>query len=229
MISGQALLAQTTGELIRWDWITRNADDIWERTVEHLALTGIAIGAGFLISLALSVVALRVRRTYSPITRSAAIIYTIPSIALFPALIPFTGIDILTASIGLTLYTLLMFVRNIVAGLEGVPDDIVDAARGMGYTRRRLFLEIELPLAIPVVIAGFRIATVTTIGLVTITGLFGMGGLGFFIFDGMIRNFFITELLVGAVGALVLALIFDGLFVALGAVLTPWARRAEAS
>lgn len=219
-----APLAQA-GALIRWDWITRNAGDIWARTVEHLTLTGVAVGLGFVISLALALVALRNRRLYAPITATAGVLYTIPSIALFPVLVPFTGIGMLTAEIGLVAYTLLILVRNIVAGLEGVPADVLDAADGMGYGRLRRFLEIELPLALPVIVAGLRIATVTTVGLVTITGLFGLGGLGFYIFDGMQRNMFLTELLVGAVGSFALALLLDAVLLGAERVLTPWAAR----
>lgn len=218
-------LAQAGQPFIRWDWIARNSDQIWDRTVQHLTLTGLSVGIGFVLSLVLSVIALRYRRSYEPITSTASVLYTIPSIALFPVLIGLgTGIGILTGVIGLVLYTLLILIRNTVAALEGVPDDVVEAARGMGYGRRRLFAEIQLPLALPVIVAGLRIATVTTVGLVTITGLFGLGGLGFFIFDGFQRNMFITELLVGSLGSFVLALVLDALILGVERLLTPWNR-----
>ncbi|MBW3621321.1 MAG: ABC transporter permease subunit [Actinobacteria bacterium] len=183
---------------------------------------------GFAIAMVLSVAAIRYRRLYGPITATAGVIFTIPSFALFFVLAPFTGLTVLTAEIGLVLYTLLVLVRNTVAGLDGVPEDVKEAARGMGYTRNRLFLEIELPLAIPVIIAGLRIATVTTVGLVTITALITFGGLGRFIIDGLQQNLFVPKLVVGALGPTLLALALDGLLLLLQRAITPWSRRAAA-
>lgn len=220
------ILAQTSGG-IRWSWIPDHLDDIWIRTIEHLQLTSISVAVGFVISMVLSVVAVRYRRAYGPITATAGVMFTIPSIALFPLLVPYTGLGFLTAVIGLTLYTLLILVRNIVAGLDGVPDEVKEAATGMGYTRNRMFLEIELPLALPVIIAGLRIATVTTIGLVTITGLIGLGGLGFFIFDGL-SSLFIPKLVVGALLPTLMAMLVDGALLLLERSLTPWSQRAVA-
>ncbi len=211
-----------------WAWIPEHADEILQRTLQHLQLTFIPVGIGLVISLVLAVVAIRNERLYGPITRTTGVLYTIPSVALFPLLLPYTGLGTDTAVIVLTAYTLLILVRNIVAGLEGVPDDVLEAAEGMGYAPARRFLEIDLPLALPVIIAGIRITVVTTIGLVTITGLIGLGGLGFFIFSGFTSNFFIPELTVGAVGPLLLALAFDGLLNGLERLLTPWSRRAAA-
>jgi len=144
--------------LIDWAWIVDHLDDMWDRTVEHVVLTGLAVGIGLVVSVALSVVALRFRRTYAPISWTSGVLYTIPSIALFAFLVPFTGLSLLTAEIGLVSYTLLILIRNIVAGIDGVPASVVEAARAMGYTERRLFWEIQLPLAVPVVMAGIRIA-----------------------------------------------------------------------
>jgi osmoprotectant transport system permease protein len=220
------LVAQASQPLIRWSWIGDNLGRIWDRTLEHLLLTAAAVGIGFVLSLGLSVIALRHRRTYAPITSTASVLYTVPSIALFPLLVPFFGLSFTTAEIGLVMYTLLILVRNIVAGLDGVPADVKEAAAGMGYRRSRLLWEVELPLALPVIAAGLRIATVTTVGLVTITGLIGLGGLGFFIFDGFARNMFLTELLIGSLGSFVLALVLDGALLAAERLLTPWTRRA---
>jgi osmoprotectant transport system permease protein len=150
-------------------------------------------------------------------------LYTIPSLALFSILVPITGLSVLTAEIGLIGYTLLILIRNIVAGIDGVDPAIKEAAIGMGYTRRRVLLQIEVPLAMPVIIAGIRIASVTTIGLVTVTALIGQGGLGFFILQGL-RRFFTTEIMVGAVMSVVLAVVIDMLLVLLQRVLTPWVR-----
>ncbi len=208
------------------EWLSRNSDAIVRRGVEHLQLTGISIALGLAISIVLAVVALRYRWTYRPITVTTGIVFTIPSIALFPILRPYFGLTATTAIIGLTLYTLLFLVRNIIVGLEGVPADVVEAAEGQGYAPTRLFVEVQLPLALPVIIAGIRIATVTTIGLVTITGLIGYGGFGFFIFDGLRSNLYLPKLLVGALAPMVLALVADALLLLLERALTPWSRRA---
>jgi len=220
------IFAQTDEPFVRWDWVGRNLDDLWAATQEHIILTVIAVGVGLVLSLALSMVALRWRRTYTPITWVTGVLYTIPSLALFAFLVPITGLTKLTAEIGLVSYTLLILIRNIVAGIDGVPQDVLEAARGMGYTPRRMFLDIQLPLAMPVIIAGIRIATVTTIGLVTITALIGEGGLGFFILRGL--QFFsaigTTQILAGTVLSVALAIAADLGLLGLERVLTPWAR-----
>jgi osmoprotectant transport system permease protein len=220
------VLAQDTAPA--GQWLRQNADAIVRRGVEHLQLTGISIALGLVISVVLSVIALRYRRAYRPITLATGIVFTIPSIALFPILRPYFGLTATTAIVGLTLYTLLFLVRNIIVGIEGVPAEVVEAAEGQGYARNRLFLEVQLPLALPVIIAGVRIATVTTIGLVTITGLIGYGGFGFFIFDGLRSNLYLPKLLVGALAPMVMALVADGLLQLLERALTPWSRRSAA-
>ena len=221
------IVAQTNEPFVRWDWVGRNLDELWAATQEHIILTVIAVGVGLVLSLALSLVALRWRRTYTPITWVTGVLYAIPSLALFAFLVPITGLTKLTAEIGLVSYTLLILIRNIVAGIDGVPEDVLEAARGMGYTPRRMFLDIQLPLAMPVIIAGIRIATVTTIGLVTITALIGEGGLGFFILRGL--QFFsaigTTQILAGTVLSVALAIAADLGLLGLERVLTPWARR----
>lgn len=209
---------------IRWDWVFDHLDEVWERTIEHVSLTLIAVIVGFVISVVLSLVIRRWRVTYGPITWTAGIIYTIPSLALFAFLVPVTGLSTLTAQIGLVGYTLLILIRNIVAGLDGVDPNVKEAAVGMGYTSRRMFLDVELPLAMPVIIAGLRIATVTTIGLVTVTALIGQGGYGKFILSGLNR-FFTTEIVLGAALSVVLAVTADVGLVALQRALTPWARK----
>jgi osmoprotectant transport system permease protein len=208
----------------RWDWVFDHLDLIWEKTAEHIVLTGIALGVGLAMSLVLSLVALRFPWTYPPITWATGVLYTIPSLALFAFLVPITGITILTAEIGLVSYTLLILVRNIVAGIQGVDPAVKEAALGMGYGRRKLFLEIELPLALPVILAGVRIAAVTTIGLVTITALIGQGGLGYFILNGLTR-FFNTEIVLGTALSVILAVVVDMLLVLGERLLTPWAAK----
>jgi osmoprotectant transport system permease protein len=231
VIGSLVIFAQADEPFVRWDWVGRNLDELWAATQEHIVLTVIAVGVGLILSLGLSLVALRWRKTYTPITWIAGVLYTIPSLALFAFLVPITGLTKLTAEIGLISYTLLILIRNIVAGIDGVPQEVLEAARGMGYTPRRLFTDIQLPLAMPVIIAGVRIATVTTIGLVTITALIGEGGLGFFILRGM--QFFsaigTTQILAGTVLSVALAVIADLGLLALERALTPWSRRRAAN
>ncbi|OFW63924.1 MAG: hypothetical protein A2135_09455 [Actinobacteria bacterium RBG_16_67_15] len=209
---------------VDWGWIVDHLDEIRDKVVEHLALTGIALAVGLAISMVLALIGLRFPRTLAPITWTAAGLYTIPSLALFAFLVPITGFTTLTAEIGLVSYTLLILIRNIVAGIQGVDPAVVEAARGMGYGQRRLLLEIEIPLALPVIMAGLRIAAVTTVGLVTITALIGQGGVGFFILRGLNR-FFETEIVLGTALSVLLAVLLDLSLAALGRLLSPWARR----
>jgi osmoprotectant transport system permease protein len=211
--------------VIDWEWAVGHLDDLAWRTLQHLIFTGIAVGAGFAISLGLAIVALRRRRLRGAIVTASGVLYTIPSLALFAALVPITGLSILTAEIPLTLYTLLIFLRNILAGLDGVPADVIEAADAMGYTGRARLVRVELPLALPLVIAGVRLASVSTIGLVTVSGILGdrFGGLGFFIFEGY-AHVFPTEVLFGAVPSVVLALLVDVVLQRIQRRLTPWTR-----
>jgi osmoprotectant transport system permease protein len=211
-------------ELIRWSWIVDNRAEIYERLMEHLQLTVIAVVIGLVISFPLAVFAYRHGKAYAPITIFTGILYTIPSLALFAFLVPYTGLSTTTAEIGLVSYTLLILIRNIVAGLVGVPADAKEAAVGMGYSKRQLLWRVELPLALPVILAGVRLATVTTIGLVTVAALIGKGGLGYFILTGFDRDF-TTAMLVGALLSLFVAVIVDAGLVLLERILTPWSRR----
>jgi osmoprotectant transport system permease protein len=209
--------------LIRWDWLAARLDMLAFRTLEHLWLTVLAVSIGFAISFALALFIRRRPGTYEPISATAGIIYSIPSLALFGLLVPITGLTVLTAQIALVGYTLLILVRNTVAGLAGVPPEVREAALAMGYTGLGRLLRVELPLALPVIIAGLRIATVTTIGLVTVAALIGQGGLGYLITDGL-RRFFPTLYLTGAILSVLLAIAIDALFVGLQRLTTPWAR-----
>jgi osmoprotectant transport system permease protein len=212
----------TEGEpLIRWDWIAGHLDEIGQRLVEHVELTVIAIAVGLVIAFALALLIIRRPRLEGPVTSVTGTLYTIPSLALFVLLIPYTGLSILTAEIGLVSYTLLILIRNIVSGIRGVPADAREAAIGMGYTPRQRLWRVEVPLAMAAIIAGVRIATISTIGLVTVTALIGQGGFGYFILIG-IQRAFSTELLVGAVCSVLLAIGADALLVLLQRRLTPW-------
>jgi len=224
MRDAPTVLASDRNSLVWWDWVWDHLDDVWTRTVEHVQLTVIALVVGFAISSVLSLIAVRYRWTYGPITWFGSVLYTIPSLALFTLLIPFTGLGILAAEIALVSYTILILVRNIVAGLDGVPREVRDAADGMGYTRRRRLWQVELPLALPTIVAGLRIASVTVIGLVTLTALIGNGGYGAFINDGLNRSFS-TPIVLGAFLSVVLAGVVDVAFALLERQLTPWSRR----
>jgi len=216
----------TPGEpLIQWDWIASHLDEFAFRLGEHVELTVIAVVVGFVIAFALSLLILRLPRAEGPITWVTGTLYTIPSLALFALLIPYTGLTVLTAEIGLVGYTLLIFINNIVRGIRGVPADVREAAVGMGYTPREVLWRIELPLAAAVIIAGTRVATVSTIGLVTVTALIGQGGFGFLILIGL-QRFFTTELIAGAVLSVALAVVADALLVLLQRRLTPWTQLA---
>ena len=211
--------------MIDWPWIVDHLDELAGRTIQHLLLTAISVGVGFAISFALAIWSIRRRAVYGPVAAFAGILYTIPSLAMFPVLIPITGLSTLTAVIPLVLYTLLIFLRNIVAGFDAVPRDVLEAADGMGYTRSGRLWQVELPLALPLVVAGIRLASVSTIGLVTISGILGdrFGGLGFFIFEGYRRGF-PTEIFAGALPSILLAVAVDFALVAVQKRLTPWSR-----
>lgn len=218
------LLAQASSPLIDWEWISRNIGEIADRTWQHLSLTAVSVALGLIISLALTALALHRRWTYTPITWVTGLLYTIPSLALFALLVPVVGLNATNAVIALTSYTLLIIIRNLVAGIDSVPEAVLEAADGMGYTRRSRFWRMEVPLALPVIIAGLRIATVTTVGLVTVTAVLGLGGYGYFILRGL-NTFFWTQILVGVVLSVLLATLLDLGFVWLQRLLSPWARR----
>jgi osmoprotectant transport system permease protein len=182
--------------------------------------------AGFAISLTLAILALRRPGTVGPVTVVTGLLYTIPSLAAFAVLRPIFGLSLWTAVIPLATYTLLILYRNIVAGFRSVPPEIHEAALGMGYTPRARLLRVELPLAIPLIMAGVRLASVTLIGLVTVASVIGadkFGGFGQFITEGLQTNF-TTKIYLGAVLSVVLAFVMDGLLVWLERRMTPWVR-----
>jgi len=193
---------------------------------QHLFLTLLAVGIGLLITFVLAGLARAWRPLEGPLLALCGTLYAIPSLALFAALVPFTGFTTTTAEIGLVGYTLLILLRNLLTGLDAVPDEVRDAARGMGYGRWRLFTRVELPLALPALFAGIRVATVTTVGLVTVTVFIGEGGLGAMLMEGF-QNTFRTEELVGAVLVVALAVAADLVLVGAERMLTPWTRRAR--
>ena len=209
--------------LVIWPWVFSQFGNILHRIGEHLVLTGIAVGVGLVLSLAIGIFALRRPRFYVATTWVTGVLYTIPSLALFALLIPLTGLSLVTAEIGLISYTLLILIRSVVMGIASVPAEVREAAIGMGYTNNELLWRVELPLATGVILTGVRVATVTIVGLTTVTALIGQGGLGFFILDG-IQRFFSTPLIVGAALSVLLAITLDAALLFLQRVLTPWAR-----
>ena len=214
--------------MIRWDVIRGNLPLITAKIWEHVALTLVAVGVGLALSF-LVVIAIRDRRRLvGPVMGLFGVIYTIPSLALLAFLVPFTRLSFLTAEIALVGYTLLILARNILAGLEAVPRDVLEAADGMGYTRWRRLWQVELPLALPLVVAGIRIATVTTIGLVMVTALIGFGGLGQVMLRGYnFRND--TLVVVGFALTVALAIAADLGLGWLGRAVTPWSRARAAA
>jgi osmoprotectant transport system permease protein len=207
-----------------WAWFKDHWGDLfWPRVVEHIELTLIAVGIGFVIAMITALIAYRWEWFDTPAVGIYAFLYTIPSLAFFQLMVPFTGLTRLSAEIALVSYTLLILFRNIVTGLREVPPDALEAAQAMGLTRRQTLLRIELPLALPAIMAGLRIATVTTISLATVAAFIGVGGLGQPIFNA-IREGFKTQFLAAGVLAVLLALITDAVLVVIQRLLTPWAR-----
>jgi osmoprotectant transport system permease protein len=208
-------------------YVVDNWDTIMGYLGEHVRLTVGAVLIGSLIALPLALLARRSRLLGGAVLGFSTIVYTIPSLAMFAFVFPFTGLTTTTVLIGLTAYSLVILVRNFLVGLQGVPDDVQEAARGMGYGNLRRFLQIELPLALPAFMAGLRIATVSTVALVTVGVLVGHGGLGQLIYGGFNANFYRAEIVTGAVACVLLALVADLLLAGLERVLTPWARTAR--
>lgn len=229
-----AVVAQISRPFPDWEWFdARNVGELRELLVEHVILTALALLFGLLIAIPLAIAAVRWRRLYAPLLNFTGVLFTVPSAALFVLLLavlpssPPFGLRMGTSLIGLTIYTLLILFRNTVAGLDGVPRDVTEAATAMGYTSGRQLVRVELPLALPVIIAGVRIAAVTTIGLVTVTAFIGQGGLGQLFISGF-RMQYPMEVAVGLVVSVVLAVAVDLALVWLEHGLTPWSRARRA-
>jgi osmoprotectant transport system permease protein len=207
-----------------WDWVKLHWSDILQpRLLEHLQLTAIAVGIGFTIAFAAALLAHRKRWFETPFSTFSAFLYTIPSLALFQLLVPFTGLTVLTIEIGLVGYTLLILFRNILVGLQEVPREVLEAASGMGFTQRQILLRIELPLALPAISAGLRISVVTTISLATVAAYITPLGLGAPIFYGLQTDFTTQFVATGGL-AIAVAIAADAVLVVTQRALTPWAR-----
>ena len=208
------------------DWLRAHwGDTLQPALVQHIELSLIAVGIGFAIAFALALLGYRFRLLDPPIGVFADFLYTIPSLALFQLLVPLTGLTVTTVEVALVSYTLLILYRNMVAGLRAVPVDVLDAARGMGLTRTQTFLRVELPLAVPAIVAGLRIAAVSTISIATVAAFVIPQGLGRPIFIALnLPDIFKTEILAAGALAIALALVADALLVLAQRALTPWSR-----
>jgi osmoprotectant transport system permease protein len=203
------------------DWIGDNLDRYVDPFLEHVVLTVVAVAIGFAIAFALALLAYRRRWLISPLTQVTAILYTIPSLAAFFLLLPITGRGFVTATIALVAYSLLIIFRNILTGLDNVPDETKDAGRGMGLTANQLLWRVELPLALPEILAGLRIAATTTVGLATLAFFAGAGGLGAPIYDDIT---FRSNVVVAGGLAVLLAALLDALILLVQRAITPWTR-----
>jgi osmoprotectant transport system permease protein len=210
-------------------WFFDNFSSRFEpRLVQHLELTGIAVSIGSVIAFAAAILAYKQDWFETPFSVVAAFLYTIPSLAFFELMVPITGINRFSAEIALVSYTLLILFRNALAGLRGVPEASIEAARAMGLTPRQSLLRVELPLALPAIMAGLRIATVTIISLATVAAYIGAGGLGAPIFDA-IQTGFKTEFVATGALAILLAIVVDMALVLVQRTISPWSRRRLSS
>ncbi|CAA9431852.1 MAG: ABC transporter, permease protein (cluster 13, osmolytes) [uncultured Rubrobacteraceae bacterium] len=213
-----------------WGWVSNNiTDEILPALIGHIYLSFVSVAIALLISLPIGILVSRYRKVYPPVTFITGLLFSIPSLALFALLVsvPGLGLGSTTVIIALVSYSLLVLIRNVVAGIDSVPEETRDAARGMGLTNRQILFRVELPLALPVIVAGIRIATVTIIGIATIGAYISGGGLGELIFTGISRNF-PTRVIVGAVLATLLAVLADLTLLAVERYLRPWARTRRA-
>lgn len=219
------LFLDETDPWINWSWLSSHVPTVLADLQQHVVLTIIALAGGLVIALPLGVAAYRWTGLRLPALGAFGAFYTIPSLALFALLVPYTGISEVTAEIALIGYNVLILMRNVIVGLDEVPKDVLDAADGMGYRPLARLLRVELPLALPSIFAGVRVATVSTIGIVTIAWVIGVGGLGELILQGYIESFH-TPLVVGATLCVALALVADLALATAQRLTVPWARPA---
>lgn len=214
--------------LVRNDWIcgeylTSRAELLTDALVQHIWITVVSVLIGLVVALPLALLARRYRKLEGVVVGTTTAIYTIPSLALFALLLPITGLSATTVITGLVLYSLTILVRNIIEGLASIPEEVIEAARGMGYDGRRLLLSVELPLALPSIMAGLRIATVSTVALTTVGAIVSYGGLGNLLLEA-VNTQFRPQVLVASVLCVLLAVVFDLLIVGAQRVMTPWTR-----
>ncbi|HXR60504.1 MAG TPA: ABC transporter permease, partial [Solirubrobacterales bacterium] len=210
-------------QLFCWDWAKDNVDRYGTPTVQHLEIVLISVLIGFVVAFTLALLAHRRRRLQPPLLAATGVLYTIPSIAFFFLLLPLTGFGRDTAIIVLAAYTLQIIYRNAILGLANVPDSVKDAARGMGFTDRQILWKVELPLAIPEIVAGLRVAIVSTIAIATLVVFINAGGLGTQMY-GSGNLTFPTSIVIAAVIVMAMALVFDLVLLTAQRLATPWRR-----
>nr|WP_062342142.1 ABC transporter permease [Herbidospora sakaeratensis] len=215
--------------LVRWDWIARNWDNGGPTSVKvllenHIVMAFVPVIAGLLIAIPLGLACARYRWLYQPTVGIMNVVYSLPSLALFSILLSVTGLTQTTVIIPLTLFSLAVLIPAVVDGMRSVPDHVRQSAVAMGFQPMRRLTRVELPIAVPVVLAGLRVAAVSSISLVSVGALIGQGGLGYLFIDGWQRQFY-TPIVVGIVLVVALALVADLVIIAAQRLLTPWARR----
>lgn len=218
--------------MVRNEWfcpayLDSRSELLTDALVQHVWITLVSVLIGLVVALPLGLIARRYRRLEGAIVGTTTAIYTIPSLALFALLLPITGLSATTVITGLVLYSLTILVRNIIEGLNGIPEDVIEAARGMGYGARRLLFTVELPLALPSIMAGLRVATVSTVALTTVGAIVSYGGLGNLLLQA-VNTGFKPQVLTASVLCVLLALFFDVVLVGTQRLLTPWTRTREA-
>lgn len=207
------------------EYVRSRRSELLDALSQHITLTVVSVLIGLAVAVPLAIIARRLHLSQA-VLGAATVVYTIPSVALFSLLIPFTGISATTVVIGLVLYSLTVLVRNTLAGLAAVPDDVRDAARGMGMGPLRMLLRVELPLAVPAILAGVRVATVSTVALTTVGGIINYGGLGNLIFGGL-QSTFRAQVLTAALLCVLLAVAADLALLGAQRLLTPWQRQVS--
>jgi osmoprotectant transport system permease protein len=214
---------------LSWDYVQQHAADLVGAGKEHLLITVSAVVLAMIVAVPLALLVRRYPSLRGPVLALGGVLYTIPALALISILWPVFGLTAVTVTLALAVYALLVVLRNTLVGLEGVPDDVVDAARGMGYGRRRLLWRVELPLALPAIFAGVRLAVVSTVGLVTIGALVGHGGFGTLILGGFVDNFYHAQIMTATLLTIALAIALEAMLLLLERALTPWSRNRSAS
>ncbi|MCX4724798.1 ABC transporter permease [Streptomyces sp. NBC_01306] len=220
-MSGQNCMARN--DWLCWDYVTSRSQELTDATVQHIWITAVSVAIGLVVALPLALLARRGRVFAGPVLGLTTVLYTVPSLAMFSLLLPWFGLSAALVVTGLVLYSLTILVRNIMTGLAAVPEDAREAARGMGYGPVRLLWEVELPLALPALFAGLRIATVSTVALTTVGSIVGKGGLGNLISDAL-PTLFKAQVLTASVLCVLLAVLADLMLLGVQRLLTPWTR-----
>jgi osmoprotectant transport system permease protein len=207
------------------DYLTSSWGELADALIEHIAITAAAVALATAIAIPLAILAVRTRWLATPTLIVGALLYTIPSLALITGLWPVFGLSATTVIVALALYALLVILRNTIVGLQGIPEDVRIAGLGMGYSQGALLVRVGMPLALPAIMAGIRLATVSTVGLVMVGALVGHGGLGLIVLNGFTNNFYLAPIVAGTVLAVILGLLFEWVLVRVERRLSPWASR----